>query len=159
MSKVRLTKKRHTQQKHSDEEQFFATVCKYSKDKDIKSYCTDIVPMDEHGLRPDDRLFYKMLGEKSIQNKQVLNATMNVFVLNVKQSNGKEYQPSSMRTKLNRLMKAFKEKGLPEWKIEEFSGEGEWYSMLVNKWETLLKNDKEGKFARKQVAEIDECPT
>ena len=32
-------------------------------------------------------------------------------------------------------MKVVKDKGLVEWKIEEFGGEGGWYAMLVNKWE------------------------
>ena len=53
--------------------------------------------MDEDGLQPNDHLFYKMLeGKELFANKQVLNAMMNVYVLNLKQKNGKEYQLSSM---------------------------------------------------------------
>ena len=92
-----ITKKKHTQSKNSDEQQFFDTVIKNSKDTDIIRYCVEYVPMDEDGLRPNDRLFYKMLeGKKSFVNKQLLNAMMNVYVLNLKQKNGKEYQLSSM---------------------------------------------------------------
>ena len=149
-----LTKKKHTQSKNSDEQQFFDTVVNCTKDADIIKYCTEYVPMDEDGLRPNDRLFYKELGgPKSLVKKQVLNAMMNVYVLNLKQKNGNEYQPSSWGTKLNRLLKVFKDKGLADWKVEEFGGKGEWYAMLCDRWEKILEEDNT--FARKKVAETD----
>ena len=97
MSKVTITKKKHTQSKNLDEQQFFDTVIKCSKDTNIIKYFVEYVPMDEDGLQPNDHLFYKMLeGKELFANKQVLNAMMNVYVLNLKQKNGKEYQLSSM---------------------------------------------------------------
>ena len=104
--------------------------------------------------------FYKEFAgtkNKTETNHVLFNQMMTIYVTKLwqrkKGSEGNEYAPSSLETKLKRLFSCFEDKGI-KWKQHEFGKKDDWLSVLNTRINDLRKSVPG--YGIKKVAEIDE---